>query len=189
MSRAAFARYCHVVPSSITKAVRAGSVIANSDGSIDPSKRTNRDYAHDVQVKAAERRAVEQARESGSGITEAQRREAYANMPGLNVLEALDGFQPGNLKELKTYSEVMKIALDTEARLSELVARPLVEERLEVMSEQIHLFDALTDIVVGQICAKLDRTDPASVEAVKKIIAPEVEKIIRDFKNLCQKKI
>ncbi len=189
MSKAEFARHCGVARSSITRAIQSGSVIANADGRIDPSRRTNRDYAHDVQVKAAERRALEQARESGSGITEAQRRAAYASMPGLNVLEALDGFQPGNLKELKTFSEVMKIALDVEARLSELIARPLVEERLQVMSEQIHLFDKLTDTVTARICERLKREDPQFIEAVRQIIAPEVEKIIRDFKATASKKL
>ncbi|HRZ28906.1 MAG TPA: hypothetical protein P5295_18995 [Spirochaetota bacterium] len=187
MLKSEFARACGVKPQTITSALKNGLVIAEQDGMIDPARRINADYQHDAAIRKAERVAL--SKRTGPKLTDQERRELYMQMPNLDVLAALENIQPTNLKEAKLWAETMRTALETRDRLAELMERGIITDRLSLMSENIDMFSALTNTVTAQICRRLKREDPDSVAQIKKIIAPEVEKIIKDFKNLCQKKL
>lgn len=187
MKKSAFAKLCGVHRSSITRAIQSGVIITDAAGLVDPSLKVNRDYRHDVAVKAAERRALRYAEPSG-GKTKKQLAYDFKNMPPIDVEAALEKMPaPKNITQAKKFIEIQKIFLETRDRLGELISRPLVEDRLADMSKNIDMFSAIADAVAGRICERLDRQ--GRVEDVKRIIAPEVAKIIESFKNIAAKKI
>lgn len=185
---AEYSRMLDVPRSTISRALVSGLIVAESDGRIDPKRRTNADYARDTEVRLCERRAMKYVKPDGRRMTREEIAINFRNLPAIDIEASLEKMPaPRTLTQLKRFTEIQKLALDLTARLGELIPRSMVEEQLEIMTSNINMFDVIAEAVAGQICARLNRPD--HVETVKAIIAPEVKKIIEDFKTLCQKKI
>jgi hypothetical protein len=108
-------------------------------------------------------------------------------MPGLDIDSGLTAFTPTSLREWKTYAEVQRISVEIQARLGELVDRSIVTTRMQELGQSIQMFVDLDARVAGRICQQLDRV--GMEKEVQKIIAPEVKKIIEDFKEKCSRRL
>lgn len=98
----------------------------------------------------------------------------------------LDNYIPTNIADVKRMTEIQKLKIEMEYRLSQLIDRDIVISIMDEMSSRIqsHFID-MPRSVSSTICKKLDRI--GMEKQVEKILSEKIAKGIKEVKKIPEK--